>query len=142
MPRPLAINDDLAIPAERLQLSFARSGGPGGQNVNKVNSKAILRWRLHDGDLPADVLLRFRVKYGNRVNVNDEVVLSADESRDQGANVRAVYARLRQMILSVADAPRPRKKTKPSRGAVERRLKAKQRQSDKKSGRKSPDADS
>ncbi len=141
MHRPLVINDDMAIPAERLRLSFARSGGPGGQNVNKVNSKAILRWVIADGDLPADVVVRFRAKYGNRINAEGEVVLSADESRDQGANVRAAYGRLRQMILSIATPPRARKPTKPSRGSVQRRLTQKARTSEKKSNRRSPGSD-
>ncbi|MBX3424432.1 MAG: aminoacyl-tRNA hydrolase [Pirellulales bacterium] len=138
MPRPLVINDELVVPGERLRLSFARSSGPGGQNVNKVNSKAILRWTVVDADLPADVLLRFRAKYGNRITQDGEVVIAADESRDQGANVRSAYARLRQMLLAVAAPPRPRKKSKPSRGSIERRLNQKRQASEKKQNRRRP----
>ena len=118
MPRPLVINDTLSIPGERLRLSFARSSGPGGQNVNKVNSKAILHWTIANGDLPPGVLMRVRAQFANRINQDGDLVIAADESRDQAANIRAAYARLRQMVASVATPPRPRKKSQPSRGSI------------------------
>lgn len=142
MPRPLVVNAELVIPAAELAFSFARSAGPGGQNVNKVNTKAVLRWRATDTpSLPASVRQRFLAKYGNRVNAEGELVLACDEHREQGRNLTACREKLRAMILAVASPPRRRIKTRPSRAAVERRIESKQRQAEKKQRRRhDPDA--
>lgn len=137
MPRPLIVNADISIPAAELGISYARSAGPGGQNVNKVNSKAILRWRVVDSSsLPAAIRQRFLARYASRVTNDGEVVISADEYREQPRNLTACYERLRAMIVSVVTPPRRRVKTRPSRGSVERRIESKQRNSQKKQGRR------
>lgn len=137
MPRPLIVNAEISIPAAELGVSYARSAGPGGQNVNKVNSKAILRWRAVDSpSLPAAVRQRFLVRYATRITNGGEVVIAADEHREQPRNLTACYERLRAMILSVVAPPRRRVKTRPSRGSVERRIQSKQRNSEKKQGRR------
>jgi len=137
MPRALSINANITIPAGELVQTFARSAGPGGQNVNKVNTKAVLRWRVVDSpSLPEDVRRRFLARYGNRVNNDGELVLACDVHREQGRNLTACREKLRAMALSVLAPPRRRIKTRPSRGAVERRIKSKQRQSEKKQGRR------
>jgi ribosome-associated protein len=137
MPRALVVNADISIPAAELIFTFARSAGPGGQNVNKVNTKAVLRWRVVDTpSLPPAVRARFLAKYGNRVNADGELVLASDEHREQGRNLTACREKLRTMIAAVLTPPRRRIKTRPSRGAVERRIESKQRQSEKKQGRK------
>jgi ribosome-associated protein len=137
MPRALIVNADISIPAEELAFTFARSAGPGGQNVNKVNTKAVLRWPVAaSSSLPPAVRGRFLAKYGNRVNNEGELVLTCDEHREQGRNLTTCREKLRTMIVAVLTPPRRRIKTRPSRGAVERRIKAKQRQSEKKEGRR------
>jgi ribosome-associated protein len=137
MPRPLVVTPDLVIPGAELQLSYARSAGPGGQNVNKVSSKAVLRWQAAaTPSLPESVRQRFTAKYGNRINAEGELVLAADEYREQSRNVSACYERLRVMIVAVLKPPRRRVKTRPSRAAVERRIESKQRRSATKQGRK------
>lgn len=137
MPRPLIVNAEISIPATELGVSYARSAGPGGQNVNKVNSKAILRWRVVDSpSLPAAIRQRFLTRYATRVTNDGEVVISADEHREQPRNLTACYERLRAMIVSVVTPPRRRVKTRPSRGSVERRIESKQRNSQKKQGRR------
>lgn len=137
MPRPLIVNAEISIPATELGISYARSAGPGGQNVNKVNSKAILRWRVVDSpSLPAAIRQRFLARYASRVTNDGEVVISADEHREQPRNLTACYERLRAMIVSVVTPPRRRVKTRPSRGSVERRIESKQRNSQKKQGRR------
>jgi ribosome-associated protein len=137
MARALIVNAAMTIPAAEFAVSYARSAGPGGQNVNKVNSKAILRWRIVDSpSLPAAVRERFLAHFGNRVTNDGEIVIAADEHREQPRNLTACYDRLRAMILSVAKPPTRRVKTRPSRGAVERRIQSKQRNSQKKQQRR------
>ncbi|MCC6492445.1 MAG: aminoacyl-tRNA hydrolase [Pirellulales bacterium] len=137
MPRDLEVNDQIVIPAGELLISFARSAGPGGQNVNKVNTKAVLHWGVAaSASLPEAVRRRLLDRYGNRVNNEGQLVLACDEHREQGRNLAACREKLRGMILSVLTPPRRRIKTRPSQGAVERRLKSKDRQSQKKQSRR------
>jgi ribosome-associated protein len=137
MPRPLVVTSDLIIPAAELAISYARSAGPGGQNVNKVSSKAVLRWQVvATPSLPADVRRRFLQKYANRINGEGELVLAADEHREQSRNLAACRERLVQMIVTVLHPPRRRVKTRPSRAAVERRIESKHRSSEKKQRRR------
>lgn len=130
----------MVIPAAELTFTFARSAGPGGQNVNKVSTKAVLRWRVAETpSLPTSVRARFLAKYGNRVNAEGELVLACDEHREQARNVTACREKLRAMILAVVTPPRRRIKTRPTRAAVERRIASKQRQSEKKQRRRTDD---
>lgn len=137
MARALLVNDQITIPAAELQINFARSAGPGGQNVNKVNTKAVLRWAARTSEsLPPAVRTRFLARYANRVNNEGELVLSSDEYREQPRNLNACREKLRAMILSVLTPPRRRRKTKPTRASVERRIVTKQRQAEKKRSRR------
>ena len=137
MARPLVVNSQLQIPACELTLTFARSSGPGGQNVNKVSSKAVLRWNVKQATiLSDDAKSRFQQRYASRINNVGEVVLSSDRHRDQPKNISDCYDKLRQLVLSVLVTPRVRKKTKPSRGAVQRRLEKKRLTSKRKQQRR------
>lgn len=137
----MRISDRLEIPEEELEISFSRSGGAGGQNVNKVNSKATLRFALMRSQaLPEDVKGRFAAKYGSRLTQEGEIVLQGDRFRDQAKNVDDVRDRLVQLIRDVLVPPRKRRPTKPTRGSVERRLKAKGHHQTKKEGRRKPNA--
>lgn len=133
----LEVTAELHIPLREFQFTFARSSGPGGQNVNKVNSKAALRWPVMSSPaLPADVRERFLARYGRRLTAEGELVIASQRFRDAGRNVADCLERLRQMLLAVAEAPKPRKPTRPSRSAKRRRLKQKRQQSEKKQGRR------
>jgi|GEM_PF-4488648 len=102
MARPLVVNEQLVIPAAELTLSFARSAGPGGQNVNKVNSKAVLRWNITtSSSLAEDVKSRFFQRFPQRINRLGEVVLASDRHRDQPQNISACYEKLRLLIFSL-----------------------------------------
>jgi ribosome-associated protein len=136
------ITDTIAVPDEELYFTFARSGGPGGQNVNKVASKAVLHWDLAgNATLPADVKERLHARQRRRITGEGVLVLHGQRYRDQGRNVEDCRTRLREMILEVLHPPRPRKATKPSRGARERRLAAKKHQAARKSRRRPPGAE-
>ena len=135
----LIVSERVRIAAGEFEWSFARSGGPGGQNVNKVNSKAILRWRPADSpSLPDDVRQRFLTRFASKLTEDGDLVIASDEYRDQPKNVTASLEKLREMIQQVLVAPRKRKATKPSLGSKRRRLENKQRQSEKKQGRRPP----
>src|SRR5947209_4764833 len=129
----MEITDAIQVPDDELHFSFARSGGPGGQNVNKVASKAILHWNLTaNATLPADGKERLRASHRRRITTEGELVLQSQRFRDQAKNIEDCRAKLREMVLEALRPPRSRKKTKPSRGAKERRLAAKKQQSQRK----------
>lgn len=133
------INSNISIPDNELLFSFARSSGPGGQNVNKVSSKAILHWSLEKNkSLAYDVKKRFREKFPNKINSKGELVLSCDANRDQQRNIDECFERLKKMILAVAVAPKKRMKTKPTKASKERRIQGKKLKSDVKQQRKRP----
>src|SRR5689334_4706823 len=124
----LEINDQLRIPDTELEWSFVRSGGPGGQDVNKVASKAVLRWNLAASpSVPEAVKARLRAHHRRRITAEGELVLTSQRYRDQERNRQDCLDKLRELVLQAATPPRPRRPTKPSRGSREARLRAKRR---------------
>jgi len=118
------------------QAAFSRSGGPGGQNVNKVNTKVTLRLRLNELNGLSEIELeRVKTLLANRITTEDEIVITSDEERSQRINLERAYFRLESLILNAARLPKIRKPTKPSRAAKEKRLEAKRRQGMKKADR-------
>lgn len=139
---PLVVNRRIRIPASEFEWSFARSGGPGGQNVNKVNTKALLRWDLNATEsLPADVMERFRKNCRRRITSEGEFLITSQRFRDQAKNVQDCLDKLRDLLAAAAVKPKVRKKTKPSRASKERRLRNKREHADKKKQRKRPRLD-
>ena len=133
----LVVNERIGIRLKELRFSFSRSSGAGGQNVNKVNTKATLRWDvLGSPSLPDDVRDRFLRSYRRRITVDGDFVLRSQRFRDRGRNVADCLEKLRAMLAEVAVPRRPRKRTRPTRAAVERRLAGKQRSSAKKKQRR------
>ncbi|MGZ0168005.1 MAG: alternative ribosome rescue aminoacyl-tRNA hydrolase ArfB [Planctomycetales bacterium] len=135
----LRVNDRISIPYTEFDFTFARSGGPGGQNVNKVNSKVTLRWDVTKSPtLPPGVFTRFRAKYHRRITKDGELVMTSQRYRDQGRNVADCLEKLRDLLLDVAVAPRTRRPTRRTKGSVQRRLNDKKQQSAKKQNRRRP----
>jgi len=127
----------LKIPYAEFEFKYVRSSGPGGQNVNKVNSKALLRWSPQDSpSLPADMRTRFLTRYAARLTLNGEVLISSDSYRDQARNTAECLEKLHSMLSAVLHPPKPRRATRPSRSSVRRRLDTKKKHSSKKSNRK------
>lgn len=134
--RTLDVNRRIRIPLSEFEFTFARSSGPGGQNVNKVNSKAVLRWPIKAStSLPNDVRERFLQKFAGRITTDGELVLSSQQFRDQPRNVADCLDKLRAMLLAATRIPTKRKATKPSRAMVEQRLQQKQKRAKKKRAR-------
>jgi ribosome-associated protein len=124
-------------PVSELRFSFARSSGPGGQNVNKVESKAVLRWDVRRSpSLRPDVRARFLARFATRITKEGELVLSSQRHRDRERNLADCVQKLRDMLAEVAAPAKRRKATKPSRGARERRLEGKRAQARKKAERR------
>ncbi|MGA2253657.1 MAG: alternative ribosome rescue aminoacyl-tRNA hydrolase ArfB [Thermoguttaceae bacterium] len=133
----LIVTRQLQIPIAEFDITFARSSGPGGQNVNKVNSKAILRWAVgSSSSLPEPVRERFLKKYGNRLTTEGELLVTSQRYRDAPRNLQDCLEKLRAMMLSVVHPQKRRRQTHPTRGSVERRLEGKRRQSSAKQSRR------
>ena len=126
----LKIGPELVIPADELVFQSARSGGPGGQHVNKVESKVSLRYDVRRSrSLTEDQRLMLLDKLAGRLTREGELVLHSSRHREQRRNAEAARERMLE-ILQEALLPRvPRKETHPGRGAKERRLKAKRTRS-------------
>ena len=127
------------IPRVELTFTYARSSGAGGQNVNKVNSKAILRWDPGASHAMSEpVRERFLARFAGRLTSDGELILTSDRHRDQGRNAADCMEKLREMIGLVQHPPKKRHATKPTFGSKVRRLKAKKVNSDKKQNRRLP----
>lgn len=129
-----------AIPLAEIEFEFVRSSGPGGQNVNKVASKARLRWRPGDRLTP-EVWERFQRLYPSWTTEAGEIVVSSQKFRDAPKNKAECLAKLRAALEKAGRTPKKRIPTKPTFGSILRRLADKKRNSLRKKERGTRDFD-
>jgi ribosome-associated protein len=135
---PLIVSEQIGIPDEELEWKFVRSSGPGGQNVNKVSSAVQLRFLLpRNTSLPGAVRGRLRRLAGQKLVDDGSILIAARRERSQEQNRRAALERLAELIRAALIEPKVRKKTRPTRASMERRIESKKRRAGTKRSRTS-----
>lgn len=128
----------MKIPREELEISFSRSSGPGGQNVNKVATRVEVRFHLESAAWIAPATrVRLAALHPRRLNREGEFIVVSSRFRSQGRNIEDCIEKLEELLEKAAKRPRRRVPTRKTKASNERRLKHKKRRSDIKSRRRS-----
>ncbi|MFT6054109.1 MAG: ribosome-associated protein [Roseivirga sp.] len=134
-PKTIASRDFLP----EIQFQTSRSSGPGGQNVNKLETRVTLRFNLNNSNVfTEEEKETLRKKWEKQLTNEGELLISSEEHRNQLRNKDNTISKFRKAVEQAFTKPKFRKKTKPSKGAIEKRLSSKKNHSDKKAMRKPP----
>jgi ribosome-associated protein len=138
----IVVAPGVAVPVGEIGVAYSRSGGPGGQHVNKTETRVTLRFDLlRSPSIPDADRTRMKERLRSRLTKGGELLVSADARRDRAQNLDDAFERLGEILRRAYVKPKKRKKTKPSRGAKERRLKDKRATSGRKETRRRPKAE-
>lgn len=138
----LEVSSELAIPRSELDFRASRAGGPGGQHVNKSSTRIEVTWNVETSRALTDEQReRLRDKLGGRMDAEGFIRVVASESRSQTRNREDAERRLAETIRRALVVPKLRRKTRPTRGAVQKRLDTKKKLSEKKRERRAQDFD-
>jgi len=111
------------VPRHEVIVDYARSSGPGGQKVNKTESKAVLRWHVESSsEFTDDEKKRIQEKLAGRINSEGYLIVDNQQTRSQNQNVKLAFARMDELVTEALFIEKERIGTKPTRGAKERRL--------------------
>lgn len=125
------------IPQTELEINFVRSGGPGGQNVNKVNTKAEVRWKVKNSKIfSEEEKQRLIFKLKNRINKQGELISTCNQTRDQARNKNHAIEKLEKLVDKALVVPKKRKPTKKKKSVKEKERLSAQKERKKKSLRK------
>lgn len=135
----IEITPTISLDEAELKFSYIRSPGPGGQNVNKVSTAVQLRFNVkQSASLPEHVRERMIMLLGRRITLQGDLIIKSTRYRTQSRNKEDAVGKLQAYIKQATMVPKKRKKTKPSKAAVKRRLTTKKLHGQKKSLRRTP----
>lgn len=138
----LRVGPRLELPAAEFTLRFSRSSGPGGQNVNKVETRVELRFDVTGSATLSDAQKeRIALQLASRLTRSGELIVAAEDHRERARNLEQARLRMADLLARALEVPRKRKATKPTRGSQKRRLEAKRQHGERKRERRRRDLD-